>query len=73
MANGDEITRNTIEGPGVPSHGDGRPSNESNGNLSVSSSLHRRGFFRRKSSASREQEDLEEGRAQQARVEDEKS
>lgn len=57
----------------VPSHGDGRPSNESNGNLSVSSSLHRRGFFRRKSSASREQEDLEEGRAQQARVEDEKS
>lgn len=57
----------------IPSHGDGRPSNESHGNLSLSSSLHRRGFFRRKSSASREQEDLEEGRAQQARVEDEKS
>lgn len=49
----------------VPSHdgvGGGRPSNESHGNLSVSSSLHRRGFFRRKSNASREQEDLEEGR-----------
>lgn len=63
----------------VPSHGGGRPSNESNGNLSLSSSLHRRGFFRRKSSASREQEDLEEGRGRSphahahAHVEDEKS